>query len=103
MLDFLLIALVGWPAIIVTVILALMGLIKRDYRFLVGAAILAFPFSWYLSGFPLIRSLTFLLPLLPFGAGFAMRRQHEMVAWILAIIYFLSILLLLFAVIAGNP
>ena len=103
MLNFLLIALVGWPAIIVTVILALFGLIKRDYRFLVGAAILAFPFSWYLSGFPLVRSFIFLLPLLPFGAGFFMRRGAEMTAWILTIIYFLSIVLLLFAVIAGNP
>ena len=103
MLDFFLIALVGWPAIIITVILAIIGLVKKDYRFFVGAAILAFPFSWYLSGFPLIRSFTFLLPLLPFGAGYAMRRDNEMVAWILAIIYFLAILLLLFAVIAGNP
>ena len=103
MLDFILIALVGWPAILLTVILALIGLIKSDYRFLVAAAILAFPFSWYLSGFPLIRSFTFLLPLLPFGAGFAMRRDHEMVAWILAIIYFLNIILLFFAVLAGNP
>ena len=103
MLDLLLIILVGWPAIIATVILAIIGLVKSDYRFLVGAAILAFPFSWYLSGFPLIRSFTFLLPLLPFGAGYAMRRNHEMISWILAIIYFLSILLLLFAVLAGNP
>lgn len=103
MLDFLLIILVGWPAIIATVILALIGLVKSDYRFLVGAAILAFPFSWYLSGFPLIRSFTFLLPLLPFSAGYAMRRNQEMVAWVLAIIYFMSILLLLFAVLAGNP
>ena len=103
MLDFLLIVLVGWPAIIATVVLAIIVLVKSDYRFLVGAAILAFPFSWYLSGFPLIRSFTFLLPLLPFGAGYAMRRNQEMVAWILAIIYFMSILLLLFAVVAGNP
>lgn len=103
MLNFFLIALVGWPAIIATVILMVIGLIRRDYRFLVGAAVLAFPFSWYLSGFPVIRSLTFLLPLLPFGAGFAQSRDHEMTAWILSIIYFLSILLLLFAVVAGNP
>jgi len=103
MLNFLLIALVGWPAIIITVIFVLIGLIKRDYRFLVGAAILAFPFSWYLSGFPLIRSMVFTLPLLPFSSAFALRNDHEMVAWILAIIYLLAILLLLFAVIAGNP
>jgi hypothetical protein len=103
MLDFLLIILVGWPAIVATVILAIIGLVKSDYRFLVGAAVLAFPFSWYLSGFPLVRSFIFLLPLLPFSAGYAMRRNQEMIAWVLAIIYFLSILLLLFAVLAGNP
>ena len=103
MLDFILIALVGWPAIVVTLILATIGLLKRDYRFLVAAAILAFPFSWYLSGFPLIRSPAFLLPLLLFTAAFAMNRGREMIAWLLAVPYFLSIILLLFAVLAGNP
>jgi hypothetical protein len=103
MLDFILIALVGWPAIVVTLILATIGLLKRDYRFLVAAAILAFPFSWYLSGFPLIRSPAFLLPLLLFSSGFAMNRGREMISWILAVPYFLSIILLLFAVLAGNP
>jgi len=103
MLDFILIALVGWPAIVVTLILAIVGLLRRDYRFLVAAAILAFPFSWYLSGFPLIRSPAFLLPLLLFSSGFAMNRDREMISWILAVPYFLSIILLLFAVLAGNP
>ena len=103
MLDFILIALVGWPAIVVTIILALIGLIRRDYRFLVAGAILAFPFAWYLSGFPLIQSPAFLLPLLLFTSGFAMNRDREMIAWLLAIPYFLSIILLLFAVLAGNP
>jgi len=103
MLDLILIALVGWPAIVVTIILAIIGLLRRDYRFLVAAAILAFPFSWYLSGFPLIRSPAFLLPVLLFSSGFAMNREREMIAWILAVPYFMSIILLLFAVLAGNP
>lgn len=102
MLNFILSLLVGWPAVLATVILAIIGLIKRDYRFLVGAAILAFPFSWYVSGFPLVRSFTFLLPLLPFGSAYALRRDHEMIAWVLSIIYLLSVLLFLFAVLAGN-
>ena len=103
MLEFFLIALVGWPGVIITIILAIIGLLKRDYRFLVGAAIMSFPFSLYISGFPDIRSLVFLLPLLLFFSGFAMRLKREMIAWILSIIYLLSILLLLFAVLAGNP
>jgi hypothetical protein len=100
MLDFLLIILVGWPAIVVTVILAATGLLRNNYRFLVWAAILAFPFSWYLSGFPAISSPAFLLPLLLFGSGFLMFRGREMLAWIVAVPFFLTILLLLFVVLA---
>jgi hypothetical protein len=89
MLEFLLILLVGWPAIIVTVILAGIGLIRNNYGFLVAGAILALPFSWYLSGFPIIRSPVF-----------AKYRDREMLAWILAIPFFLAIVLLFFAIIA---
>ena len=102
MFNFLLLLLVGWPAIIVTVILAVIGLLKRDYRFLVWGAVLAFPFSWYISGFPLIQTPAFLLPLLLFLSGFAMNRGREMIAWLLAIPYFLTVILLLFAAMAGG-
>src|SRR5512134_4195049 len=101
MLDFLLSLLVGWPAILITVILAVYGLVRNNYRFLLGAAILAVPFSWYLSGFPLVRSPIFLTPVLLFGAAWAMRYGREMLAWILAIPFFLVVLLLLFALGSG--
>lgn len=101
MLDFLLSLLAGWPAIVTTVILALLGLIKNNYRFLLGAAILSVPFSWYLSGFPLVRSPVFLTPVLIFGAAWAMRYGREMLAWILGIVFFLVVILLVFAVAAG--
>lgn len=101
MLGFLLSLLAGWPAIVVTVILAIYGLVKNNYRFLLGAAILAVPFSWYLSGFPLVRSPIFLTPVLLFGAAWAMRYGREMLAWMLAIPFFLVIILLLFALGAG--
>ena len=98
MLGFLLSLFVGWPAIVVTVILALIGLLRNNYRFLLAAAILAFPFSWFLCGFPIIRSPAFLLPLLLFGSGYLMFRGREMLAWILGIPFFLAILLLFFVV-----
>ena len=101
MLDFLLSLFVGWPAVVVTVILAVMGLVKNNHRFLLGAAILAVPFSWFLSGFPFVRSPVFLTPVLIFGAAWAMRYGREMLAWILGIIFFLVVLLLLFALGAG--
>ena len=101
MLDFLLSLLAGWPAILTTVILAIYGLVKNNYRYLLGAAILAVPFSWFLSGFPLVRSPIFLTPVLIFGAAWAMRYGREMLAWMLAIPFFLVIVLLLFALAAG--
>lgn len=101
MLDLLLSLLAGWPAILTTVILAIYGLVKNNYRYLLGAAILAVPFSWFLSGFPVVRSPIFLTPVLVFGAAWAMRYGREMLAWLLAIPFFLVIILLLFALGAG--
>lgn len=101
MLDFLLSLLVGWPAIVVTLILAGIGLVRNNYRFLLGAAILSVPFSWFLSGFPIVRSPAFLLPLLLLGSSYAMFRTREMLAWLLAVPFFLMILLLLYVIAAG--
>ena len=101
MLDFLLSLLAGWPAILTTVVLAIYGLVKNNYRYLLAAAILAVPFSWFLSGFPVVRSPIFLTPVLLFGAAWAMRLEREMLAWILAIPFFLVVILLVFALGAG--
>jgi len=101
MLDIVIISFVGWPGIFATLILTTIGLIKRNYRLLVAASILAVPFSWFLSGFPIIRSPAFLLPLFIFSSGFAMYRKHEMIAWILAVPFFLGILLLFYVILAG--
>lgn len=102
MLNFLLLLLAGWPAIIITVALAVIGLFRSDYRFLLWAAILSFPFSWYLAGFPVIRSPMFLTPLFLFFSSWAMRYDRQMLAWILAILFFLVIVLLLFVLMAGG-
>jgi hypothetical protein len=84
----------GWPAIVATAILMIIGLLRSDYRFLVAAAILVVPFSWFLGGFPIIQSPIFLLPLLPFVSAFLMYRRQEMFAWVFAVPYFLVIWLL---------
>ena len=98
MIDFLVASFFGWPAILLAAILAVIGLLRNNYRFLVAAAILALPPSWFLSGFPFIRSPVFLLPLLLFASGYFIYRGREMLAWLLVIPYFMSIWLLLNAV-----
>ena len=105
MLNFLSALFLGWPAIVLTLVLATIGLLRRDFRFLVGAAILAFPFSLSISGFPSVSFPAFcnsFLPLLLFASGYFMSRDREMLAWLLAIPYYMMIILLLFAVAAGG-
>ena len=105
MINFIILIFFGWPAIVVTLILATVGLLKRDYRFLVASAILSFPFSLSISGFPGFSFPAFcnsFLPLLLFGSGFFMSRGREMIAWLLAIPFYLAIILLWFAAQAGG-
>jgi len=101
MLNLFLSVFIGWPAIIATIIIGIIGLLRSDYRFLIATAILAVPFSWVLSGFPVVRSPFFLVPLIPFSAALALRLRHEMIAWILGIVYFLAVFLVFMAVLAG--
>ena len=101
MLDFILAFFLGWPAIVISVVLTGIGLFRNDYRFLVASALLAFPFSWFLSGFPMVRSPAFLMPVFVFGSAWAMRRGREMLAWILAIPFFLMVFLLFMIVSAS--
>ena len=105
MLNLIFLLFLGWPAILLTLVLAAVGLIRRDFRFLVAAAILSFPFSLSISGFPSISIPAFcnsFLPLLLFGSGFFMSRGREMLAWLMAIPFYLAVLLLWFAAQASG-
>jgi hypothetical protein len=104
MVGFLLSLLVGWPAILVTLILAILGLTRNRHPFLYAAAIIAFPFSWFLSGLPNVSFPAILLifvPALLFGSSYAMSRGREMVAWLMAIPFFLVVVLLFFVIASG--
>jgi hypothetical protein len=98
MISFIVALFLGWPAILVTLVLSVIGLLRGNPRFLVAAAIIAVPFSWALSGFPLVKTPVFLLPLLLFGAGYCLYRGSEMLAWLLVIPYFMTIWLLVNAI-----
>ena len=99
--EIILLLFLGWPAIIVCVVAAIIGLFRKDHRFLMVSGVIAIPFCWVLSGFPQIRSFMFLAPMLLFGAAWAMSRKWEMVAWLLTIPFILIILVLLSVVMVG--
>ena len=102
MVNFIISLFVGSHGILTTVILKLLGLFRTNYRYLIAAAILAFPFLWYLNGFPIIRSLALLLPLFIFGSAFANYRDHEMIVWLIAVPFFLAILLLYYTILVQQ-
>ena len=102
MLSFIIGLIVGWPAVLATCIVAGYGLAKSNHRYLVASALMALPFSWTLSGFPNIRSPIFLLPVLLFFSGYAMSKGREMIAWFIAVPFYLFIILLFLIVLADN-
>lgn len=73
--------LLGWPAIVVSIALSVMGIVRRRPAWLVVAAIVVVPISLYLAGTPRFRWIGLVFPVLLFGANIAVRRSHLWLAW----------------------
>jgi len=73
----------GWPAIMLSLLLSLSGLVWRKPWLLVIAGSLAIPFSWVLGGYPLLTLPAILLPVLQFIGALALLREKRLVAWVL--------------------
>ncbi len=77
----------GWPAIVASIALSAMGIVRRRPKWLVVAAIVALPFSLYLAGTPAFGWLGLSIPLFLAGASVASRYNHPKVAWSLLVPY----------------
>ena len=73
----------GWPAILVSIALSVLGIVRGRPKWLFAAAIIALPFSFYLAASPVIGWLGLTIPLLLAGAGISIRHRHTRVAWFL--------------------
>ena len=73
--------LLGWPAILVSFALSVIGIVRRRSTWLVVAAIIVVPFSLYLFGTPRFRWIALVFPVLLFGASIAIRRSLPWLAW----------------------
>jgi hypothetical protein len=67
----------GWPAIIGTVMLCVVGLMRRQPALLVLGALLVLPFAWYLSMTPLFRTIGFTVPLFLLGAAYLLKHGRR--------------------------
>jgi len=74
-------AIFGWPAIGVSILLSVAGVILSKPWLLVASGIVCIPFTYYVSaGF---RSPAILLPVFEFGAAFAITRGWKLITWLL--------------------
>jgi hypothetical protein len=70
----------GWPAIIISILLSIVGLMLRKPALLIVAGIICMPFTYYVSnGF---SNLAVVLPLFSFGSAYAITRQKKLIAWL---------------------
>jgi len=70
----------GWPAIITSILLSVVGVWLKKPVLLVVAGVVCIPFTYYLSGF---RTPAVILPLFQFGSAYAVSRQKELIAGLL--------------------
>ncbi len=74
-------AIFGWPAIIASILLSVVGVWLKKPALVVASGIVCIPFTYYISnGF---STPAFLLPFFAFGSAFAITRQKNRVAWLL--------------------
>lgn len=85
----------GWPAMIVSLALALVGILSRKWEFSAAGAIILLPPAWYLSHYSIIYAM---LPLLLFGAAYAVFKGKIAGAALLAVPVFMGIMWLGFVV-----
>lgn len=71
-----------WASVILSLALSVFGLVKSKVWALTAGAILFLPFVYYFSGYPAART-TLVLPLLHFGAAFALYKKNRTMAWLL--------------------
>jgi len=72
----------GWPAMIVSLGLALVGILSKKWEFSTAGGILLLPPAWYLSHYSLIA---FILPFLIFGSAYAVSKGKTARAFILVV------------------
>ena len=74
--------LLGWPAIVLGLILAITGIARDRSMLLIVAAILITPITLYIAAAPRFGSALLFLPLLLVGAAISVWRSSRKMAWL---------------------
>jgi hypothetical protein len=90
--DVFVIILFGFPAVFVSLLVSVIGILKDKYWLVIIGAILFVPFSYYLSGAPGLARLPILLPGFQVGSALAVREKSKLWAWLLLLPAFFAAL-----------
>ena len=74
---------IGWPAIVLAVVLAMFAIAKNKPLLLIITALLLAPITIYLAGSPRFNWMAAAIPLFLLATGFAVRRRRSIMAWCL--------------------
>lgn len=88
----------GFPAVVLSLLVSVIGVLKEKVWLVLVGAILFIPFSYYLSGAPGSAGLPILLPGFQVGSAIAVRQKNKLWAWLLLVPSLLAILWILGAV-----
>jgi hypothetical protein len=86
----------GWPMIVVSILLSIIGVWLKKPAFLVAAGVIGIPFAAYITAATSLPGL--LLPAFQLGAAYSVKRQKDLFAWVLIAPMILVALLLAYAV-----
>lgn len=80
--EFLVILIFGWPAVLASLTLAIVGIITKRPVLVIAGGLLAAPHAYYLSGSPKIGIAGLLLPLSYIGSAISVRYRIFWLAWL---------------------
>ncbi len=96
--------LLGWPALLVALVLSGFGVFRKRPRYLFAAAILILPISLYLAATPRFAFAALLAPLVLLLAGLAIKRNkiNLAIVMVLPVVLFFGWLALIVLQQSGN-
>ena len=77
----------SWPAIILSILILITGLLLERAVWVLAGAILTIPFALYLSATPRFRFVGIVLPLVLLAAAYAVQRGRRLLAWLFLLPY----------------
>ena len=90
MIDLFVVMVFGLPAVLLSLVLSVIGVLKERFWLVILGAVLLIPFAYYLNGSPGLRGFAILLPLFQMASAAAVREKNRIWAWILLVPAFLA-------------